>query len=431
MPYSSTSELPAQVKSAYGERGQRAFVSAFNSCAADSDDEERCFRIAHAAAKRATDREEAGMFKSAEELAREASERVAARDVPSDERKRLAKEGKAMSDGSFPIANEGDLRNAIKAYGRAANKEAAKRHIIKRAKALGKTDLLPDDWQDGGKESSLDVSAPIQRVIERSRAPSTPVQGGSDVTRAFVTESEGKLILTAPGRPEAEVADYDSANPNFVYLQGSYVGGEVPNKNGALWQTADLEVGEPTIRHGPLNWLHEERKVIGAITEASLVKPDPATMTVAEMADGRGHPYIAATSVMWRFLWPDEAKVMEHAGEQNRLWYSMECISRAVECVDYGCGQFGYMEVARKSATVCSHIRERSGTRRFVDPIFLGGAVIVPPARPGWGEANAGLMQRASSEAEAAYEQAGRPDIPASEWEALMALVLSFAGVTA
>lgn len=421
MPYSSTSELPAQVKSAYSERGQRAFVSAFNDCAADSDDEERCFRIAHAAAKRASDREESGMFASAEELARQAAERVAARDVPSDERKRLAKEGKAMSDGSFPIANESDLRNAIKAYGRAANKEAAKRHIIKRAKALGKTDLLPDDWQDGGKESSASLSTGVQSVRERSRESSTPVQ--SDVTRAFVTESEGKLILTAPGRPETEVADYDSENPNFVYLRGAYVGGEVPNKNGALWQTADLEMGEPTIRHGPLNWLHEERKVIGAITEASLVKP--SAKLAAAAADA--HPYIAATSVMWRFLWPDEAKVIEHAGEQGRLWYSMECISRAVECVDHGCGEFGYMEVARKSATVCEHIRERSGTRRFVDPIFLGGAVIVPPARPGWDGASTGLMQRASDQAEAAYEQAGRPDIPASDWEALMARVLEFA----
>lgn len=68
------------------------------------------------------------------------------RNVSSSERDRLSSEGKALPDGSFPIANESDLRNAIQAYGRASDKEKAKRHIIKRARALGRTDLLPEDW---------------------------------------------------------------------------------------------------------------------------------------------------------------------------------------------------------------------------------------------------------------------------------------------
>ena len=68
------------------------------------------------------------------------------REVDTDERKRLADEGKAMPDGSFPIANEEDLRNAIQAIGRAKDPEAAKRHIKKRAADLGKSDLIPEDW---------------------------------------------------------------------------------------------------------------------------------------------------------------------------------------------------------------------------------------------------------------------------------------------
>jgi len=68
------------------------------------------------------------------------------RDVPTEERERLATRGQALPDGSFPIATIADLRNAIKAYGRAKNKAAARRHIIKRARALGATNLLPDMW---------------------------------------------------------------------------------------------------------------------------------------------------------------------------------------------------------------------------------------------------------------------------------------------
>lgn len=63
-----------------------------------------------------------------------------------EEREELAKKGEAMKDGSYPIRNKSDLKNAIQAYGRAKNKAATKKHIIKRAKALGETELIPEEW---------------------------------------------------------------------------------------------------------------------------------------------------------------------------------------------------------------------------------------------------------------------------------------------
>lgn len=68
------------------------------------------------------------------------------RDYSAATRERMAREGTAMRDGSFPIANETDLRNAIQSVGRASNYDAARRHIIRRARALGLTQLLPEDW---------------------------------------------------------------------------------------------------------------------------------------------------------------------------------------------------------------------------------------------------------------------------------------------
>jgi len=64
------------------------------------------------------------------------------------QRKELAKKGEALPDGSFPIADEEDLRNAISSYGRAGDKAKAKAHIMRRARALRKVDLLPDKWED-------------------------------------------------------------------------------------------------------------------------------------------------------------------------------------------------------------------------------------------------------------------------------------------
>ena len=64
-----------------------------------------------------------------------------------DERKRLAKQGKAMSDGGYPIRNREDLVNAVRAYGRGNNKEEVKKWIKKRAKELDAEQYLPDNWR--------------------------------------------------------------------------------------------------------------------------------------------------------------------------------------------------------------------------------------------------------------------------------------------
>ena len=74
------------------------------------------------------------------------------RDFSAEERKQGAQEGWAMPDGSFPIKSREDVKNAVQAIGRAKDQQAAMKHIIARAKALGCMDLLPADWA-GGKQS--------------------------------------------------------------------------------------------------------------------------------------------------------------------------------------------------------------------------------------------------------------------------------------
>jgi hypothetical protein len=68
------------------------------------------------------------------------------RQYEAEQRRVMARKGQALPDGSFPIADEEDLANAIRAIGRASDPEAAKAHIKKRARALGKTDIIPADW---------------------------------------------------------------------------------------------------------------------------------------------------------------------------------------------------------------------------------------------------------------------------------------------
>lgn len=62
------------------------------------------------------------------------------------ERDKLADEGEAMPNGSYPIRNKQDLKDAIKSIGRAKDPASTKRWITRRAKALGMTEYLPESW---------------------------------------------------------------------------------------------------------------------------------------------------------------------------------------------------------------------------------------------------------------------------------------------
>ena len=62
---------------------------------------------------------------------------IDAREFSEGRRKKLAKSGKALPGGGFPIVNRQDLANAKRAIGRAKNPAVARRHINERAKALG------------------------------------------------------------------------------------------------------------------------------------------------------------------------------------------------------------------------------------------------------------------------------------------------------
>ena len=66
--------------------------------------------------------------------------------LDTEERRKLADQGKALPDDSFPIRNREDLKDAIRSYGRAKDKDEAKRWIRKRARELNAEKELPEDW---------------------------------------------------------------------------------------------------------------------------------------------------------------------------------------------------------------------------------------------------------------------------------------------
>jgi hypothetical protein len=106
------------------------------------------------------------------------------RNFSAAERTAAAKKGAAMKDGSYPILSAGDLRNAIQALGRAKNREAVKAHIIKRAKALKLTWLLPADWPGSTRKESKDAVAEFAEAnAERLAELEVKAEGGADRNR--------------------------------------------------------------------------------------------------------------------------------------------------------------------------------------------------------------------------------------------------------
>jgi hypothetical protein len=72
-------------------------------------------------------------------------------DLSAAGRRKAAASGAAMPDGSYPINTKADLRKAIRAVGRGnADHTAIRKHIMKRAKALGLEAMVPKNWNADG-----------------------------------------------------------------------------------------------------------------------------------------------------------------------------------------------------------------------------------------------------------------------------------------
>lgn len=91
----------------------------------------------------------------------ETNESLNEREYSDEERKDMADKGLALPDGSFPIKDLEDLKNAIQAYGRSKDQSTTAKFIVKRAKALSAEDLIPDteDFQKALKETITEGNA--------------------------------------------------------------------------------------------------------------------------------------------------------------------------------------------------------------------------------------------------------------------------------
>lgn len=241
------------------------------------------------------------------------------------------------------------------------------------------------------------------------------------VEDAVLSMIDGKLYATArayvvddPEQLPRELAsemDKTTMNPSFLWVAGRYVEANQRNKNGHYWTFDDLQKGEKSIKYTPLNTNHEWTKPIGTLVETKIV--------TRAQANDRVLPEIQALGVVWAANFPELATRVRAAHSEGSLWYSMECVAEAKQCLQ--CEEI--FPWAAASHEVCQHLAEsRIAPRRFINPIFLGGALIFPPENPAWPDADITEVARHLTED---YAHRGDHIMSVDEWNRLMSAVQS------
>lgn len=111
--------------------------------------------------------------------------------ISTEDRKKLADKGHALPDGSFPIRNKTDLKNAVQSIGRASDPEKAKEFIKKRAKDLNAEATLPDEWKQND-ETETAMKEELEEIKTLFAAQKTAVD---KLTADFEAEKTAKTAL--------------------------------------------------------------------------------------------------------------------------------------------------------------------------------------------------------------------------------------------
>jgi len=222
--------------------------------------------------------------------------------------------------------------------------------------------------------------------------------------RAYIVSDPSQL-------PRAMASEWQEQkmNESFLWIAGRYVQANKPNKNNDFWSYDDIVHGQSTIKYTPLNVLHKWDRPVGTFVETKIVHRSQAD-------DGESLPEVQALAVLWTANFPGVAKAAKDAHEAGRLWYSMECTAETTQCMT--CEKtFSFRAAASE---LCEHLANRASARRWINPTFLGGALIFPPQSPGWADADITAVA-----SELTREYANRKTestvFTASEWEDAMA----------
>jgi hypothetical protein len=248
-------------------------------------------------------------------------------------------------------------------------------------------------------------------------------------------------------------------DPDIRWVLGNYVEANQANSNGHIFPLDDLVTAQATLEAKPLNMMHREHYIVGAFAGAQLLNSDGTEYNHAEarqlaaaaststtvmlpthppqhttwnstnavLAQAQQPPYVEALAALWHTRFPEEYYNIRRAHADGTLFFSMEAIPEEVSCPTCA-HRAAYAGVEHD--TYCTHMQGAVGPKQLHKPTFNGGAIIIPPVKPGWSRADitaiSKLVTERPDEADGFYEQAKEtaPHLDTTAWEQMMATLL-------
>ena len=129
------------------------------------------------------------------------------------QRENLAKKGYAMPSGSYPIVTVSDLKNAVHAYGRAkeSEKAAVRRHIAKRARALGHPELVPEDWEEAALNGNFNE---FTSFADGADFDEFPPERRRELAQKGYALSDGSFPILTISDLQNAIRAFDKVNPD-------------------------------------------------------------------------------------------------------------------------------------------------------------------------------------------------------------------------
>ncbi len=174
-----------------------------------------------------------------------------------------------------------------------------------------------------------------------------------------------------------EIEKLDILDEFILKVRGRVLIADEANLKDLIMPKEELKIKYKTLENMPLNINHQQDLIIGTITKADFIYPE-----------NKKNPEVWIYAVIWEFLKPDLGSRIRQVGASKRLSFSIEVFCNFAICpicqkkLDYTMWKAG--------VDLCEHWKS-SNLRIASDFVFIGCALLLPPAQPAVKKAKAEL----------------------------------------
>lgn len=219
----------------------------------------------------------------------------------------------------------------------------------------------------------------------------------NSIAFASVLIKTDKPSVESTEKAKAAISGFgDAKNFDLYYIQ-AILASSGPNKNDDWFLPEEMWNARNTPIHKQLNYMHDEKYIIGAITDSILLSSDGAR--ISDVADISKIKDIATQAVIWTH-WDDQNKSKQvkkiiASIEKNELYVSMEALFRNFDYALVQTNRFGQTTTivprTEETAFLTKHLRSMGGTGKYEDYniykvlrnfTFSGKGIVEDPANP-------------------------------------------------